>query len=122
MCTAAMVLTGCNSNIKAADTQKKMEKQGYAVTVCNSEQAKAAYATFNFNVEIQETLYTVKSNDLLFAFYCNDKADAESFVRENVAILSAAGDAAVEDAKVGNFNNVAYVGSETSLGYAGFKI
>ena len=122
MCTAAIALTGCSSKVKAADTQKKMEKQGYTVTIYNSDQAKLAYATFNFNVEFEETLYAKKDKDMLFAVYCKNKADAESFVKENIALLSAAGELVIEDPKVGNYNNVAYVGSETSIGYAGLKV
>ena len=122
MCTAAIALTGCSSKVKAADTQKKMEKQGCTVTIYNSDQAKLAYATFNFNVEFEETLYAKKDKDMLFAVYCKNKADAESFVQENIALLSAFGELVIEDPRVGNYNNVAYVGSETSIGYAGLKI
>ena len=59
---------------------------------------------------------------LLFAIYCHNKADAESFVKENVQVMVTFGEVVFEDPKVGNYNNVAYVGSETSIGYAGFRI
>ena len=122
MCTAALALTGCSSKIKSSDTQKKMEKQGYTVTIYAKDDAKSRFATLEYKVEIVDALYAEKEGDFLLAFYCNNADDASKFVQDNIVQLAVFTKVAIENPKTGSHNNVAYVGSETSIGYAGLKI
>ena len=122
LCSTALVLTGCSSQIKSADTQKKMEKQGYTVTVYPKEEAQKRYATLTYNVEITDALYAQKENDLLIAFYCKTSDDATKFVQDNIAQMAVFAQLVIENPKTGSHNNVAYVGSETSISYAGLPV
>ncbi len=122
LCSTALVLTGCSSQIKSADTQKKMEKQGYTVTVYPKEEAQKRYSTLKYEVEIVDALSAQKEKDILIAFYCKTSDDATKFVQDNIAQLVIFAEIVIENPKTGSHNNVAYVGSETAASYAGFKI
>ena len=87
LCSTALVLTGCSSQIKSAETQKKMEKQGYTVTVYPKEEAQKHYATLKYEVEIVDALNAQKDKDILIAFYCKTNDDATKFVQDNIAQL-----------------------------------
>lgn len=120
---AATCLTGCESSASSGDTKSKLEGKGYTVEVLNSEQTKARIQGINYNVEIKDSVYATKGQKEIFlSFYCNSIDDATKLLNENVSVLYHFAEAFVETPKYGTFNNAVYVGSETSVSDAGFKL
>lgn len=59
-----------------------------------------------------------ENKDLFLAFYFKSIGDCDKFVDANIILMNDYGDSNLGDnltKKVGSYNNVAYVGSETSF-------
>ena len=120
---AAICLTACGpTTVKSSATKEKLEKANYTVEVYNATEAKARIIGLDFTVEIEDALYAIKGGkDILLACYCKNNDDATKLIEDNIRVLTEFVGKYTEEPKTGSYNNVAYVGTETSVSDAGFK-
>ena len=120
---ASLCLTACEKTANSGEAKANLEGKGYIVEVLGSEETKARIKGINYNVEIKDSVYAKKgSSEIFLAFYCNNAGDASAFVQENISAMYHFAETYIEDPKTGSYNNVAYVGSTTTIADAGFKL
>ena len=116
---ASIALTGCQQKVKADKVKAKLEKAEYKIELVSKEEVQKRVEACKFNVEVTDLIWATKDKDVLMAFFCVNIKDAETFVQDNIQVLTSAAQYYSEDARCGNHNNVAYVGTPAAIEVAG---
>ena len=123
----AMSLTSCASDsFTASKAEEKLNNKGYTVTVYTGDNVKNNIQGFDYEGQnVLEAVFANKGDgddkDVFLAFYFKNNNEASAFLKNdgnsNLTMMNKMSESLVGanlQAKIGTYNNVAYVASETS--------